>query len=724
MADDDAHGHAEGTRTPPLLRGGPHDMSMKTAVRHAEARTAKLFSALEDHITVDPDDALMESTFESMGLLSRLKENQLDMQGDLDAVMAAFQNGIISADHLKHMIDNERTRNKWVVQESVRYMKELGEMLNIIHDLEKAVDVMDMDSVGNSSVKSFTQQIHDVSYKMQSMMTATKRFTKIAGAPLRDIRHHVIEAEAEREEADRAATAAARARAASPANPFQSTSRPGQLHGREQHRGAGGVPSSPAGGGRINLYVPPPEAGAALTGIVATRLQNKADAMAVATGLRPTRSTETNTDTAPHVDSTSQTDHSWTGWGHDDDAAAAAAGAAADISAGGGADVTDSVRDADGGDSSLKDDSGKALRKGKRKQGKRSNRPSFERASRGSMPSGSNSPARSKSPSQTPRTGRSPASSFTGSRYDSAITDALNAVTGWSQKQTSPASKRALKKDHESEPDGGDYEQLEDARTAERILRKTVKAKEDELASLRVSSQRRGSLRGCRPSHLFLPWPLLQALYDALDVACTLSKSECADVSIRLATVTDEYEAAKKAYATTLKEHSDAAAQKEKFAKEREDRLQKAILQIRRRPMNMRQESGMIVALNIDPKNKKIDKERMRMAGQAPQHSVHFGGPNPAEKESKLVSAPSMRTLTSAGSLGSMASTMRAPSPTKEKRPKGLSVGVQTDPTAEELRANIAKQVRHPRPPVALHCTVRGRGSSHTPPRPVDGSFL
>jgi hypothetical protein len=253
--------------------------------------------------------------------------------------------------------------------------------------------------------------------------------------------------------------------------------------------------------------VPPPEAGAALTGIVATRLQNKADAMAVATGLRPTRSTETNTDTAPHVDSTSQTDHSWTGWGHDfDDAAAAAAAGAADVSAGGGADVTDSGRDADGGDSSLKDDSGKAVRKGKRKQGKRPMRASFERASRGSMPSGSNSPARSKSPSQTPRTGRSPASSFTGSRYDSAITDALNAVTGWSQKQTSPVSKRALKKDHESEPDGGDYEQLEDARTAERILRKTVKAKEDELASLRVSAQRRGSVGGCR---LLTPLPFL-----------------------------------------------------------------------------------------------------------------------------------------------------------------------------------------------------------------------
>jgi len=206
----------------------------------------------------------------------------------------------------------------------------------------------------------------------------------------------------------------------------------------------------------------------------------------------------------------------------------------------------------------------------------------------------------------------------------------------------------------------------------------------------------------------------LQALYDALDVACTLSKSECVDVSNRLAAVTDEYEAAKSAYATTLKEQSDTAAQKEKFAKEREDRLQKAILQIRRRPMNMRQESGMIVALDIDPKNKKIDKERMRMAGQAPQHSVHFGSPNPAEKESKLVSAPSMRALTSAGSLGSMASTMRAPSPTKEKRPKGLSIAVQTDPTAEELRANIARQVSHPRPPVGLHCTVREAAEAHT----------
>jgi len=125
-------------------------------------------------------------------MFERLSDNQAWLQGDLASLLDSFQNGLISADHLASMIENERVRSEFIVGESMTITKNLGDLFMKIRD---KLATLDQDSDTATEV----DELHN---EMNYVIRSLNNFKAVAKAPVRDIKKTVtkINASTERRE--------------------------------------------------------------------------------------------------------------------------------------------------------------------------------------------------------------------------------------------------------------------------------------------------------------------------------------------------------------------------------------------------------------------------------------------------------------------------------------------------------------------------------------------
>lgn len=160
--------------------GGGHPQEMPSAVsqmRDTENVTQNiqmLLSSLDKD--VGGNRSPLNKSF-ALSLLNSVTDNQTTMQGDLSSLLESFKNGLISADHLDTMIQNEHVRSQFILSESINIQKHLE---TLFQTMKKIADRMPMHSDVNDDME-------DVVMGMSSAMRSMGGFSKVVKTPAREI---------------------------------------------------------------------------------------------------------------------------------------------------------------------------------------------------------------------------------------------------------------------------------------------------------------------------------------------------------------------------------------------------------------------------------------------------------------------------------------------------------------------------------------------------------
>ena len=176
----------ESARSPTIVTAPIDKMSDRRKMSvNSEARSAT--EAIQLLLT-NLDKEVLQPTVNNVNmnyakdLLNEMGENRAAMEGDLASVLVSYQQGLISVDHLNTMIENERARTEYVVNETSS-MKSALDML--FERVQKMADSFPSDDSQKAD------EMDDIAWAVQSVCQNFGQFNKVIKTPAREVKQLV-----------------------------------------------------------------------------------------------------------------------------------------------------------------------------------------------------------------------------------------------------------------------------------------------------------------------------------------------------------------------------------------------------------------------------------------------------------------------------------------------------------------------------------------------------
>ena len=155
-------------------------MSVNSEARSATENIQLLLSNLDKEV-LQPTVNNVNMNY-AKDLLSEMGENRAAMEGDLASILVSFQQGLVSVDHLNAMIENEKVRTEYVVNET-------SSMKSALETLFERVQKMADSFPSDDSQKA--DEMDDIAWAVQSVCQNFGQFNKVIKTPAREVKQLV-----------------------------------------------------------------------------------------------------------------------------------------------------------------------------------------------------------------------------------------------------------------------------------------------------------------------------------------------------------------------------------------------------------------------------------------------------------------------------------------------------------------------------------------------------
>ena len=141
-----------------------------------QARVSNLISQLDEKDVSTTDTKKLQEGVQ--GLINNLAETRIEVQGDLSSLLSSFKSGLISAEYLENMIENEKIRSQFIIGESVDIQKNFEILINRFMGVAVKVDISD-DETSN--------EIDTLQTEFNMMLKSLGNFSQLARTPARQV---------------------------------------------------------------------------------------------------------------------------------------------------------------------------------------------------------------------------------------------------------------------------------------------------------------------------------------------------------------------------------------------------------------------------------------------------------------------------------------------------------------------------------------------------------